>query len=407
MWVVAALTLGMPWVVLRGIEEPFLAPKLFVWMAGCLVLCGVVWFGLRPNGSIPCRPLQWLSAWVLLSGLCRFYIPYLFRKVGHSVTVSGDAWLSTVYVLLGLASIASLQAFLAHASSIERITQWCCWTAAAMAVYQGVQWMGWDVLYAQDMRRVATETHYAFAPYAGLGNIQYAAMTQAITAPLWLLFKHRGYLVGLGVVVAAVLLSHVRLAVVALGVSLGAYGVARAWALWPKGRQWLAGAVLVSLLGGVVVGGPLLRRDERWIVWGETLYQWQRQDAAGRSHALLGWGLQSFPAMFWSSTRVLRPETVRTLGMERTRWDSVHNDVLQAVLEWGAVGALLLLWAVGSLLWQGWRRATQPVPAGWWASGVSLLWCSVVSHPWHIAWMVWLGSLIVAMNLRQPERVMG
>lgn len=400
MWTVGFLTLALPWLIWPGIEEPFLAPKLLAWLAGSWALILSVAFGRARLIACPLRPVAWFGGWVVALGLLGFYVPYLLRPIGKAVTLSGDRWFGAFYILTALLTWQALQAYVVVRPYVFQITRWCCWTAFALAIYQGLQTLGWDQFYTQDLKRATHETLYVFRPYAGLGNIQFVAMTQALTLPLFLLFRGWRYVAMGMVVLGAVTLSHVRFAQATAILTLLAYGISR---LWHGRRRWR-----LAILAGLLVFGALgsawawrvVRTDERRIIWSEVIYQWQQPNAQGRPLAMTGRGIQSFRERFWLTTRGLRPETVAALGI---RYDNAHSDALQCLYELGLVGLALAAWLGGALLVRGWAQATTPVSAGWWASLVGLLAVSVVYFPWHLAHSAWLGSLIIAMNLRQPE----
>ncbi len=179
-------------------------------------------------------------------------------------------------------------------------------------------------------------------------------------------------LVVLGAIIAALILTKSRGAMVALGAGLVLYGMIRVAASWPKARRWRAACVLwvMIALGIAAIVGYGWRKGTlpdaslafRWEYWTSSL-------ALFRHDPLTGVGRENFGRHYTQFKSIESPEEIA----------NPHNLLVQAGCEWGIIGAVgLVIMIVGWSL----RGATsepessaarQDKPAGnWIAWGLGL-----------------------------------
>jgi O-antigen ligase len=120
---------------------------------------------------------------------------------------------------------------------------------------------------------------------------------------------------------------------------------------WRQRTAVLAGILVFATLVGV--GARFLHLGDRIQEFVEStggqvsevdrLVTWRASTAMLRDFPLTGSGFGSFPDVF---------PAYQPAG-EYKRWNKVHNDYLEVLLEGGAIAGFLLLW----LMWNYWRRA--------------------------------------------------
>lgn len=371
MWLIAVLTMGLPWVVSPGTANPFLELKELCLIAGGwgLILWTVLRSPLLPSAGCRNPGFPWLGLYVLGMGLWHFHWPLLWRTPDQpNMIYNLYTWLPTVNVLMGLLLIRVLALYwLRLTLSVQQLTQWLCLSAALVAGYAILQSIGLDQWFVAAGLGKGNQWG---GVYAGFGNPSYLAIYLASLAPLCCLFKAKRYILYLTLLLIALYLTHVRTAWGLFGVGMLSYGVARWWGAWKEWVQWGVFLGLVLLVGWVGwIGWHWAQGDERWAIWQQT---WallpSTMDTTRESWT--GRGLGAF--QFMTLTR---------------SWIWAHNEWLQALLELGVIGTGLLLAVVGWSTRQAWRRATRSLlDAGWFGVWMTLLASSLFHFPFHRAW---------------------
>lgn len=134
------------------------------------------------------------------------------------------------------------------------------------------------------------------------------------------------------------------------------------WLFWKQRLKWIGIALLLIVLAGVIVGlKPALatvRHQGRYnlndvritAIWPAAIHVWREQPVMG-----IG------PKQFEDRFRKYRPGQYNIQAIPVR----VHNDYLNILVEWGIIGAVLMLCVVGFSWWR-WRTA---VPQGATPSG--------------------------------------
>ena len=398
MWIARLLIFGLPWVAWPGKEDPFLGPKQAVFLVGCWSLLLTTWFSEHPTALAPWRN-PWtrrFALWVLLFGAWRFWGPFLDRVPNGDFAYNMYIWEATLYVLTALLTVHCLTTcWLTSFARATQITQWVCQSSAVSAVYVIAQRCGIEQFYV-----MAQPWNETVGWFAGFGNAGMMASFLAMTVPLFLLFSKRRYLFFLAIALLALWISGARFAQAAAGVSLVVYGSLRLSDRIRPGFRWIlcGGLILMACIGMRLAWHPL-HQDERWPIWQETTRLWKQENADRMRFSWTGRGLETFPFFFMQPTKGTTPEIQAIV--QKGGWRTAHNDALQALFEWGLIGAGLLLMMVWTTVRSAWQRRTTMLGIGWLSAASSLLMLSVTYFPWHTAPTAFLGMMIWAMNERQ------
>jgi len=384
MWGVALLTLGLPWVVVPGVENPYLEPKALLLTAGGWGL--ILWHHFRlPMVSTGWRNpwTVWLIGWVVGVSCWKFQWHYLYRSPGQSELIfNWYVWSACGMVVMAVLLAHSLAtAYFRHPFSIQRVTQWMCVSAGLAACYGLGQWLGLDQWYVQ--------TNAALQPavvMAGFGNAGYLGIYLALLLPLFLLFSSKRYFVGALLAIVALWLTQARYAWVAAVGGVTASLLARWWLRMKRWQRVGAMSLLgVGLLSLSLKGWPALLADEtRWPLWMAALDKLRSTIWKGVP-SMTGYGLESFPILMGDAHH----------------W--AHNEWVQMLVEIGVVGTVLLAGMVAWSTWRGWQAATRSLlVSGWFGTWVAFLVISLFHFPGHLAPLAWVGLCAWAV-MEQPE----
>jgi O-antigen ligase len=116
--------------------------------------------------------------------------------------------------------------------------------------------------------------------------------------------------------------------------------------------------VVLSVLGlGAAVGYEDLREKARHFVEGDGLYSLRSRELAARrgwemamDRPVLGWGAGCFQYGFTKYQR-REPELMRVRQLA-LRWEHVHNDWLEFLIELGLLGSMPIVFTIGYSLYE-------------------------------------------------------
>lgn len=382
MWGLRLLTWGLPWVVVAGVDNPYLEPKALLFTAvGWGMIC---WRMFRLPEATPLgwrNPWTlWVAWWVLGVSCWKFQWLYLQRPpFAQQAVYNSYAWLGALSVLMALLLLQTLATtYLVPDLHVHLLTRWMIWCAALVACYGLLQTIGFDQFYVAP---VAGSNENPI--HAGFGNPGYVAVYLAMLLPLCFVFASPRYLLMAVLMMVVIWLTHARYAWGIAGAGLSAAWLAR-W--WPRLSLWkrLGSVVALACVGGIVVawGLPLLMADERWNLW-QQIIQKLHSTPEKVALAYTGYGINSLPLL---------------VG-EAIKW--AHNEWLQLVVEIGLIGTTLVAGMVTWATRAGWRAAQSSMLAsGWFGVWIAFLTASLIHFPGHIPPLAWVGLCALAIVQR-------
>jgi putative inorganic carbon (hco3(-)) transporter len=129
----------------------------------------------------------------------------------------------------------------------------------------------------------------------------------------------------------------------------------------------------------------------------ERLAMWEQAQAMIADSPLLGWGFSITPFI----------EVKAGYKFANRTWGSFHNSFIQASVELGIPGLMILLWIYFSAMWLGWRLYTiskdplaQGVGLGFCASVIGMLAGNVNGSYWHFYTAASFFWIYLALTIR-------
>jgi O-antigen ligase len=182
-----------------------------------------------------------------------------------------------------------------------------------------------------------------------------------------------------------------------LGIAAGVFGMVLGWVLWAIQRRHLEGAALWPLYLAVVAAlawsvwyglSPFAARvldegidSQRWQVWGLMLTEfiWK--------HWLFGLGLGGYEAAFKAI------QTADIMGW----YNFAHSDLLQWLVEMGAVGAAAPLIVLVAIV-RRWRLETMRTPV--YAGLAAIAMVALGDFSWHAGATQVVIAVLIGVTLR-------
>lgn len=242
--------------------------------------------------------------------------------------------------------------------------------AALEAVYGLMQVNGidpfFDVEPAFKLKALGTVGHYTFfGPFVGLGAVAFLARG----------VKNYWNLLGLALCIAGVLASDSTMAAVGTGAGL-------LYVLWRRYPEW---TVVCGILGAVVLASVWVAvPDAQFFSFTGRLTIWPYGVSAWLEHPIVGHGPGSWYGKYPSWN------VGESVG---TRWDQLHQDYLQCLVEQGAIGLLLVLGGLALAF-----RSFLRMPAEY--GGMLALLCatSLGNFPMHVPCFGLLAGWLAALS---------
>lgn len=310
--------------------------------------------------------LRGLLAWLLVPGALLAVVAVLqFHGLFRPFLFAGGAETSRLGVTSLAGNPGDLGAFLALVAIVAQAELLGRWREEGGASGRRWVWPG-AVL--------------ALALWGGLASQTLTALA-ALTA---------GSLVFWALAVRGLPVSRRRLLAVAAG---GAAALALVVLLVAPVRERVAGLGESYARGGL--NAVLTGRLDGWRVAGEM----------ARERPWTGVGHGAFEAAFGEAKLALVEEgTPFYRGQGRVTFANAHNEVLEVAAEWGLVGLLALVWALGVVarrLWRWSRRqpAGNPAPALAWGGVVCLAVLSWAHFPFRLALVAYPALVLLAWIL--------
>lgn len=174
------------------------------------------------------------------------------------------------------------------------------------------------------------------------------------------------------------------------------------WTLLLEGRRKLVLPAVLALAGaGLALGvAPLrerldekldqLRRGQLNLLLTGRLDGWRAGMWMAQQKPLLGVGHGAYRAEFGHAKIALREARVGFYRKQhQTYFSNAHNDYLEALAEWGLLGAAALLWALAIVVRVAWKLTRgdpdRARPALVWAGLTALALLALVGFPFHLA----------------------
>lgn len=340
---VMAMTVFAP--LAFGAVDAWAFHGLLAMAMGVFVLWGVrVWAHPRPRLLWP--PLCWVVVAFMLYAVVRYFtadIEYIARLEAIQVLMFGCLFFAVLNNLRGQEEISAVSAALIGAGTFA-----ACYAVAQLLNHSNQVW-----------NLVSPYVGRASGTYISPNNL---AGLLAMLLPLALAYL----LVGKVHVVTRILLGYAALAMaagLAVTFSRGGYLAAAAGVilllvilLGHGNHRWKAALLLaVVLVGGGLfvsqylsktvgymrrVAGPDAENAPVVMDTGSRLMMWNAAVQMWRDHPWTGVG----PAHFDYRFREYRPE------MMQSRPDRVHNDYLNLLADWGAIGGVIVLTGIGIVI---------------------------------------------------------
>lgn len=334
--------------------------------------------------ALVCWGLLALQVWLSLTNVSHVPLP---PWLGSGMSpVSYRAWLpstadfdatNTTFPVACAYGLMALSAFVVGLSKrAYRLLLWCLALNVGVLALVGIPFK-YSGAYLMLGRWPMSESyfystflfHNHWAPYAllGLG----AALALMVEGGRWV---RQTFLIGLcGIYLCSVVIAVSRLGTLVLGAFAGVMLVVGLWRAYrrPKvARSWIFPLCVVCLLGSCVLGGMLIVARKDSSVVGQRTWTYVLQNNPISSKFMLvedswpmvklkplyGWGLGSYGASFRDFQRA---ESIVLFNEGRdTRYVHCHNDWMEAWVELGSVGLLLLVlpWGAAFLVCVRTRR---------------------------------------------------
>lgn len=394
---------SLPFVVLVTARDAFRLPKLMAaeWLGlASLVALGLAWTlaGPAPGGRRPWRSTAFAAIAPLVA----------VAALGLAVSASPPHTRQALFDLVVGASCLVGWSLLVDRLRLERLLAGMAVPAAVVAALAIAQFH--DLYRPFAFASGEEETRLGLGSLAGnTGDLAAYLVLPALALQWWLARRLTDRptttraRTAVGGAVLALLVVFYALAVTQTITAVAALAVASAvlWlAVLPPRRRWLGAAALVGLAVLLSVAVPPL--SERLTGAYEAAREGRLDDAlTGRldgwraavwmleSRPVAGVGHGAYRAEFGSAKLELAAAGERFYqGHADPYFVNAHNDLLEALAEWGSLGALALLWAIGIFVarGRGALRAATPADRGLLLGGGAALAVLAAGHfPFHVA----------------------
>lgn len=409
-WILGLLFLSIPLIFIPGLTENFRAPKLFA--AELMAVASLALLCLRARNSVLPSPAEWprlpmvkalapLTAMVLLSAALSSHDEVVARGLPS--------------FLIGAATLLGWNLGLT-AVERRRLLRLLVWPAGLLSVLAILQFHGLFEPFAFKGR--VTERVGLTSLAGGVFDLAGFLFLPAWVGFIWWPKTKGPWRIALGLMLAtivyALLISRTLTVLVSVGVSVLVY-VAYRGVGEKMGRRLaattLAGALVFGLLATV---GPLaprlsskindLRQGELNRLLSGRLDGWYGAMEMFREHPVTGVGPAAFRAEFGLAKLRLSAEGVEFFrGQHQVFFVNAHSDYLEALSEWGLLGAGALIWAIWVLFssrarrreneghTDDLRRVELPIMAG-------MAVISVANFPFHVGliaypWLLFISGL--------------
>jgi len=395
------LVIGLPWVFVPWVANPFWEPKTAVFQVGCWLF--IIWTLFGPTTSRATWPnpwLKWVLGWVILSVGWQFWKTLILRAPTSEMVVIFNWYtmIPTINVLTGCLVVYLLVTrYLPSLRLSFQLSQWMCYGAFAVAVYAILQYLGVDQFFRHS-EYVTNIQNYGLALYVPalmvghFGNVGETASYLAIHLPLFLMFQERRFFVFFLIVVLAIVLTGRLYALVAGGVGLMTYAFIRCWHRSPTMRQWFIGSMVIGLLAAGVMGWQYRTRltsDTRWPVWVATVTEW-------RHSPWMGHGMGSFPQDFYQDAETIKAKYPAIATQDGAKF--TLNEFLQGLYELGLIGMVPVVLLIINMFRRSFMASKSILKAGWVSAAVIFLTMSLLHVTWYMAPIGLVGLVVWAMN---------